>query len=122
MKVTNRTIFECQRALPKLARQPLVGKTSYWVGRYVERISRLIKSIDAERMELVKKYGTKNDQGITVEDDKMPDFTKDFDTILDTEIEIDIKKIAFEQLGNIQLSGEEAVALSFILEEPKENA
>lgn len=118
MKISYRDIFEGHKALSKLVKHPLPYKTSYWVGRYCDRLNRIVKDIEVLRMDLVKKWGTKNEQGMTVEDDKLPDFTKEFELMLDTEVEVDVRKIAFETLGNIQLSGEEAVALSFLIEEP----
>ena len=127
MKVTLKEIWTSQRALGKLSKiSPLPIKTSYWVAKRTKIISKEVESIEEKRLELVKKYGEEvsgSKQGdLTVPDDKMEIFVKEFNDLLNVEVELNMEKFNLEEFaGNINISGEDMILLSFLFNEPVES-
>jgi hypothetical protein len=122
MKTTLKDIWLSQRVLGKLSKvTPLPIKTSYWLGIRTKKLMKEIEEIESKRLELVRKYGvlesgTKN---MSVPEDRMNEFVKEFNDLLATEVELDIQKFNISDFeGNSTISGEDMVLLSFLFNEP----
>jgi len=104
-------------------------KVSYDISKRLKAIDKELKEIDESRVNLIKELsaGKMKEDGINFDlGDNMPEFVKQYQEILDSEIELDILPLNTDNLAkaNIEISAGHLSALSFLLEEPKaeENA
>lgn len=86
------------------------------------KLNRLIKTFDKElgeieefRVKLVQKLGESKEEGdIQVPDDKMDQFIKEFNELLNNEIETDFEPIDVDIFGDISISAKDMMVLDKI--------
>jgi len=88
-------------------------------------LMKIVKDLDTEleiyskaRKKLFNKYGevdekTKNQK---IKEDKVEDFKKDIEELLNKEIEIKTKKIKISSLGNLKLSTADLLTIDILIE------
>jgi len=123
-------ISDLQNSLPALhilgsAKAPF--KVSYDISKRLKAIDAELKEIDSSRVNLIKELsgGKMKEDGVNFDlGDNMPEFVKQYQEILDSEIELNILPLNTDNLANIEISAGHLSTLSFLLEEPKaqENA
>ena len=94
-------------ALKKLAETQLKAKLAWQVGRILKAADTEIQSFNDTRMELIKKYGEKDENGELITDEKgnckvMPDgienFSNELNELINSEVEINANKISIDSL------------------------
>ena len=94
-------------ALKKLAETQLKAKLAWQVGRILKAADTEIQSFNDTRMDLIKKYGEKDENGELITDEKgnckvMPDgienFSNELNELINSEIEINANKISIDSL------------------------
>lgn len=113
MKVTNRQLWDSQTGLKVLIDKELPAKTSYSISRNLKTIGKELELIEEKRKELVKKFA--EESGKTVAQEKMDDFQKEFNEIMNLEVDLDLWKVKIDTLGNVAPSVLSAV--DFLIEE-----
>ena len=116
MKIKIREIYNCRNALAKLANAQMPISLSYKFARMLKSLNDEYAIIEDQRIELVKKHGEEingNEHQIKTDEQK-ENFIKDFDVLLDNEIDLEFEKINIEEMENINISPQELSILSFI--------
>lgn len=116
MKITLNEVRGMQAGLDVILAKELPVKTSYWLARFLDKVSVEFKAIETARMKLVEKYATKKDGKPMMKKDKdgksqeydltkenMEKFQAEFAELGKVEFEIDFNPIKLEQLGDIKL-------------------
>ena len=94
-------------ALKKLAETQLKAKLAWQVGRILKAADTEIQSFNDTRMDLIKKYGEKDENGELITDEKgnckvMPDgienFSNELNELINSEVEINANKISIDSL------------------------
>ena len=131
MKITNRKLVENMASIGDVSRKQLNVKTSYAISYNNGHIDSALKPYNKEAEKLGEKYG-KRDQdgklvhgdrgGVTIDKGKMDDYLKELNTLLDIEVDIDVRKIKLDDLKDAQgnpvgFSAAELTAIDFMLEE-----
>lgn len=115
MKIKLKKIYECGTALNSIGQLDFEVKTAYWIGRNADILFREIQQIEKQRIALVKKYGIEDEKKrVKVPEEKVEDFKKELDSLLDTEIKVDIKPISISSLGDRTMKPADLVALDFM--------
>lgn len=120
MKVSLGKIWNSRNALVALtALKNLPIKTSYWVANKSKKLLKEIEAVEERRKELVEKLGVKDDKGNTsVPQEKMDEFLKELNVLLDTEIDVPIKQFSIEEFQGVSgISGKEMMDLDYLFEE-----
>jgi hypothetical protein len=115
MKLKFQEIVGSSDALKAISNCSLPIKISYSIGKLINGpITRELKIYDEQRIKLVTEYGTKDENGGTsVKPDKIEEFAKKLQELLDVEIEIEWTKIKIEDLGDIKLEPKNIVPWIF---------
>jgi len=121
MKLKIREILEARPVLEKITNFSLPVKTSYNIMRNMRKIEQEIKPFEQSRLQLVRKYGKPDETGkITVTEDNMQKFYEDMASLLEEDVDIDIRTIKIDQLGEVKLTPNEIQFIDFLLEKEPE--
>lgn len=118
------TIVGSQEALVKLMALKLPVKVSYKLKKLVIKLQPDLKIYDEKRVELLKEYGTENDNHAwTIKPENLVKFQEELGKLLD--IDVDLKlgedkpfdKIKIEDLGAIEIESSVLVSLDWLISE-----
>lgn len=102
------------------AESGLPMKKRYWLGRLLDAAVSEIKTIEKHRNDLVKKYAG---DGPQVPSAKVEAFTKEFNDLLEVEIELPSVEISLDDLGDDSaLNAIDLMSLDWIVTGPAESA
>lgn len=100
-------------ALQKLSQKEMKAKLSWQVTRLLKAADKELQEFNETRMNLIKKYGEKDENGELITDDKgnchileasTIDFSNELNELVDTEVEISANKIRIDDLENIDFT------------------
>lgn len=112
--------------LQKLSQKELKARLALQIARMLKEAEREIQNFNEIRMNLIKKYGEKDENGEIITDDNgnckiIPEsvtvFSKELNELVEMEIEINANKIKLDDLDNLDFTPGEMVALEPFLEE-----
>ena len=108
MKVKMDTLVSGYGALQALGNKQLTPfPTAYRVGKAITAVQAILKAGEVDRMAIFKKHGAVNEETkmIEVPEEAQPAFQIDMDTLMQTEVEINIHPIAITDLGTTGIEG-----------------
>lgn len=129
MKMTLTEILQKQRNLAALANMKLPYKLAYAISKNLGKMEAEVKAIEETRLNIIKEYAVKDENGEPVINDKVYDlgdnmeaFTEEFQNFLATETEVDIFTVPEAVLGTDDprfdvITVNQIVALDFMIEE-----
>ena len=124
MKVTLRNIYGASNILGVLVEQQLPIRIAFRLTRLITRLNEEYSTLDQTRQKLIDEYGTKikesdpDNPSFTFSEEDQQNFTKQFNELLDEEVEIEWEGISIDDLGSdITLSVKELNAIGFIFKE-----
>jgi len=121
MKLKIKEVLEASAVLQKITSFSLPAKVSYNIMRNMKKIEHEIKPFEESRLQLVHKYGKQSEDGkVSVTEENLQDFYKDVASLLDEDVEVDIRPIKIEQLEGIKLTPSEIQFIDFIIEKEVE--
>ena len=121
-------IINSQQALSDLVRQKLPIKTSYWLSRNSKLLAKEVETLDALRSNLLEEHGEKDADGkfvilegganqIVLKPSMREEFWKQFNDLLSCKVEVKLKIVKLEQLGNIEIAPLDLTVLDYMIEE-----
>ena len=125
MKITLREADLISTGLKELLEREIPAKVSYWLARFLEKITKELTAMEKARMNLAKQYADKDESGELLivdnqykfNDDNMAKFAKEFEELLIEEFDVDFKPIRIDDLGDIKLKPITLVQLAKIIVE-----
>lgn len=112
-------------ALKALSNKQLKAKSAYAVARILKVVDQEMTNFNDTRLELIKKYGVKDENGelklddngnAQIETGSISVFNTEFKELLDTKIEINANKININDLGDIDFTPSEIAQLEEFIE------
>ena len=118
------TLVNSQQALKNLLELKLPIKVSYKISKLISRMEPDFKIFDEQKFALVKKLGLPTDtQGEwKVLPKNMTEFQEDLTKLLDVEVDLGytrekpLEKIKLEDLGEVNISTQDLLSLSWLIE------
>lgn len=121
MKLTIKDILEATPIFKKVTAFSLPAKVSYNIMRNMKKIEHEIKPFEESRLQLVRKYGKEGEDGkTTVLEENLEAFYKDVASLLDEEIDVDIRSVKIDQLEGVKLTPNEIQFIDFMFEKEPE--
>ena len=113
MKINLAEIKSLEGSLSKIFDKDLNIKVAYRLGTLLKRLSEEMKTLEENRVKLVKKYGEENEETkqFSVPQEKTPDFYKEFNELMQIEIDIDFEPISLKEFGDISISASDVMRL-----------
>lgn len=106
--------------LQKLAGKELKAKLAWQVGRMLKEAEKEIQSFNETRMQLINKYGSKDEKGelvmdennnCKIEPESINNFSNELNELISSEIEINAHKIKIDDIENINFTPSEMAQL-----------
>ncbi|QNO14916.1 hypothetical protein HYG86_09090 [Alkalicella caledoniensis] len=98
-------------------------KVSYRISKMVKKVVEEYNLFEESRQKLLEKHGEKDEKGQLISKEGMvvfkdaEEFHKEFHSLSNTDIELDIKSLKLDDLGNITLSPKTLLALDKVIKE-----
>lgn len=115
--------------LRKLSQKDFKAKLAWTIARLLKSAESEIQSFNDTRMNLIKKYGEKDENGELVTDDKgnckippeaLNDFNVEFNELTNSEVEINANKIKMELLEDLDFTPSDMAVLEPFVEVDEE--
>jgi len=121
MKITIKELQEKQPSLAKILDKDMPFKLSYRLNKIASKIKGEMKHIQNTRIEMIKKFGEKDEKGnYEVKKNKIEAFADAWDEFAKTEITLNIEKIPVECMEQVELSGNDIASIIDFIEDPKQ--
>lgn len=126
IKVKIVDIVNSTEILQKLAKQNFKAKLALSIARLLKQAEPELQTFNTTRIDLIKKYATKDENGEIITDEKgncnlEPEATREFNEelndLLNTEIELNANKINLNLLEDLDFTPQEIATLEPFLEE-----
>ena len=113
MKITLAEVKSLETSLSKIFDKDIHIKIAYRLSSLLKVLSDEINSLEENRVKLVKKYGEEDKESgqLAVPTEKAEEFYKEFNELLQLEIDIDFEPIPLGAFGDISLSAADVVRL-----------
>lgn len=120
ISITIQQLINCTDIIQKLLNMPFTFQTSYKIMRLAREVEKEYNFFIKNRNILLDKYGVKDSDGKFVLDhqgnyhiqqEKIDDFTKEYEEILNNTIELVVEQISINELKNISLTPNEVIKL-----------
>lgn len=125
IKVKISDLLNSTDALQKLAGTELKAKLAWQVGRILKAADTEIQSFNDTRMNLIKKYGEKDESGELITDEKgnckipnevLNEFSNELNELVDSEVEINVNPIAIDNLTDKEFTPAEMSQLEVFID------
>ena len=118
-------LINSTEVLQKLAGTSLKARLAWQVARLLKAAEGEIQSFNETRLNLIKKYGVKDESGELITDEKgncqiipegIEDFSRELNELIDTNVEINANKISIDDLDNIEFTPSEMDILKIFID------
>lgn len=125
IKVKILDLVNSTETLQKLSQKDFKAKLAWSIARLLKAAEKEIQEFNDTRMNLIKKYGEKDENGELVTDDKgnckidnsvLNEFSNELNDLMNTEVEINANKIDIELLENLEFTPSEMAILEPFVE------
>lgn len=112
--------------LQKLSQKDFKAKLAWQIARLLKSAENEIQSFNETRMDLIRKYGEKDENGGLVTDEhgncriiesKVVNFNNELNELINSTVEINANKIGIDQLENLDFTPSEISILEPFIEE-----
>lgn len=119
-------LLNSTETLQKLSQKELKAKLALSIARLLKEAEREMQNFNEVRMNLIKKYGEKDENGELITDEKgnckilndnTADFSKELNDLIETEIEINANKLKLDDLETLDFTPSDMVSLEPFIEE-----
>lgn len=125
IKVKISDLLNSTETLQKLAQKDFKAKLAWSIARLLKSAEAEIQGFNDTRMNLIKKYGEKDENGELVTDDKgnckigndvLAEFSVELNELINEEVEINANKIKMELLEDLDFTPSDMAALEPFVE------
>lgn len=131
IKIKIQDLLNSTEALQKLAQTSLKARPAFYVAKMLKAADKEIQEFNETRMNLIKKYGEKDENGELVTDEsqncKIPDgeiesFSQELNDLVMTEVEINANKLRIDDLEDVDFTPNDMTILEAFIDfgEPEE--
>ena len=117
MKITLEQAVTGHNALQKIGQEKLPIKLAYTLQRNMRLLMPDVKAYDEQRVALIKeKYGVQEGEQWTVKPERLPEFSKEIESLASVELELDLRTIPLDGL-NLSIAPNDLYALDWMFVE-----
>ena len=129
IKVKLSDLLNSTETLQELSKKDFKAKLAWSIARLLKAAEVEIQNFNDTRMNLIRKYGEKDENGELISDeggnckiekDKVEVFTNELNELINTEIEINANKIKIELFENTEFTPSEMIVLEPFIEMEEE--
>ena len=106
-------ILSARDTLSRLGERTLPVKQSYRLAKLIKAINNEMSVYEGERIKLCEKYGTLSEDKTKYDIHDMEGFTRDFEELLNQEVELEAKPI---DISSLELSAQDIIKIEPFIE------
>lgn len=112
-------IIKSKEALDRLFTERLPIKVSFNLRKSLRKLNTILKDFEDTRVSLIEKLGEidASNGNYIVNKENIPEFNKEMDSLLESDIETEFNKISVNDLGDIKISPLDLEVLSYLFTE-----
>lgn len=125
IKIVLGDIVNSTEIFNKIMQQSFKGSLAFKIARLARELEKEMQTFNDERMKIIRKYGKKdengeliinNDGNIEFENDKINEINSEFNSLLETELEINADKLPIDSIDEFELTPQEVISLEKFFE------
>ena len=125
ISVTLEQLINGSDAFKTLSQKPLKARTAYAVGKILKSVDTEMQSFNDARMELIRKYGEKDDNNELKTDEQgnvrilpevLDSFNNELHDLLETLVELNVNKIRIDDIEDINFTPSEMAQIGDFIE------
>ena len=125
IKIKLQDLLNSTEALQRLAQTSLKARPAFYVAKLLKAADKEIQEFNETRMNLIKKYGEKDENGELITDEnqncKIPDqdisnFTQELNDLAATEVEINANKLRIDDLETVDFTPNDMSVLELFID------
>ena len=125
INITLEQLVNSTEGLRGLSQKSLKARPAYSIAKILKAAEAEITSFNETRMNLIRKYGEKDENNELKSDDNgnvrippevLDDFNKELQELLGTEVEINANKIRIDDIGDVEFTAAEMAQLDDFIE------
>lgn len=118
-------LLNSTEVLQKLANKELKARLAWSVSKLLKAADKEISDFNEARMNLIKKYGEKDESGELITDEKgnckitegsVSAFSVELNELMNTEVEINANKILIDDIGDLEFTPSEMTVLETFID------
>jgi hypothetical protein len=126
INVTLKNIVESADIMRELSQKSLKGRVAFRVARLLRELEKEFTLFNEKRVDLIKEYGEKDENGelktddkgnVNLAQDKLNEFYKRMEDLLATEVEINAEKIDINDLGDVDFTPSQIINIEPFINE-----
>lgn len=125
ISITLEQLINSTDGLKGLSQKSLKARSAYAVSKIIKAADAEMTTFNETRMELIKKYGEKKEDGelnsdengnVRIPPESLNDFNKELQELLKAPVEINANKIRMEDIGDVEFTPAEMAQLDEFIE------
>jgi len=125
IKIKLNDVVNTTETFNKIMQQSFKGSLAFKIARLARELEKEMQTFNSERMKIIRKYGKKdengelivnNDGNIEFENDKINEINSEFNSLLETELEINADKLPMDSIDEFELTPQEVISLEKFFE------
>jgi len=126
IKVSLNDILNASEAFNTIMQQPFKGSLAFKIARLARELNKEVETFNSERQKLLNEYCEKDENGelvilengnVKILPDKINEFNEVFNSLLQTEVEINVEKFSNDLIDEFQVSPRQMDSLMAFFEE-----
>lgn len=117
MKITMMKIMNIRNELEALFMKDVPIEASWAISKFIRQIEVEYNDFEKNRVKILKKYI--DEETGKVPEDKQNELQKEMENLLDVEVELDIRPIPINALGDVSVPPLSLAKMSFLFTEPE---
>ena len=125
IKIKLNDVVNATDTFTKIMQQSFKGSLAFKIARLARELDKEMQTFNAERQKIIDKYGEKDADGnlITGENgivkfspDSAADLNEEFNTLLNTELEINAEKLPMDSIDEFEITPQEMLNIEIFFE------
>ena len=126
IKVKLSDVVNSTETFNKIMQQSFKGSLAFKIARLVRELEKEMQTYNEERIKIIKKYGKKDENGelitdengnVSFETDKIEEINGEFQSLLETELEINADKLPMDSIDEFKLTPQQMLEIEMFFEE-----
>ena len=125
IKIKLNDVVNSTDTFTKIMQQSFKGSLAFKIARLARERDKEMQTFNSERQKIIEKYGEKDNDGKVITDDKgivkfdnskIQELNDEFNTLLDTEIEINADKLPMDNIDDFEITPQEMLNIEIFFE------
>jgi len=126
IKIKLSDVVNATETFNKIMQQSFKGSLAFKIARLARELDKEMQTFNSERQKIIQKYGEKDENGelkidengnVKFESSKIQEINDDFNSLLNTELEINADKLPMDSIDAFEITPQEMLGIEIFFEE-----